>query len=83
MHNGKSQENFPWIKDKYLRSTVSFDKGFYIVTSKDYDRDIDILNSYDQTFNASIERSLEPKIIKMFDIMLIEPKNKNDPNDKG
>jgi len=31
------------------------------------DRDIDILNSKDETFNASIKRSIEPGLITVFD----------------
>ena len=84
MHNGKSQENFPWIKDKFLRSIVSDNESFYLVTSKDYDRDIDILNSGDQNFNGSITRSIEPKLLKVFDTLLIPPKEGANPKkDKG
>jgi hypothetical protein len=47
-------------------------QGFYLVTSKDYDRDIDILSSNDRDFNASIVRSIEPGILQVFD-SIIEP----------
>ena len=46
--------------------------GFYLVTSKDYDRDIDILSSDDRDFNASIIRSIEPGILNVLDSK-IEP----------
>jgi len=45
IHNGHNQENFPWIKDKFLRNVINMGEAFYLVTSKDYDRDIDILHS--------------------------------------
>ena len=40
------------------------------MTSKDYDRDIDILSSSDRSFNASIVRSIEPGILKVFDSII-------------
>ena len=83
MHNGKSQENFPWIKDKFLRNTKSSGDSFYMVTSKDYDRDIDILNSADMDFNASISRKIEPGIFRVYDSVLIPPSKEGDPDDKG
>jgi len=46
---------------------LNYDEEFYFITSKDYDRDVDILNSEYPKFNASIVRSLEPGQIKVFD----------------
>jgi hypothetical protein len=60
---GRSQEFFPDIKDKFLRFVIDSGSSFYLVTSKDYDRDIDILSSHDRDFNASIVRSIEPGIL--------------------
>ena len=60
---GRSQEFFPDIKDKFLRFVIDSGSSFYLVTSKDYDRDIDILSSHDRDFNASIVRSIEPGIV--------------------
>jgi hypothetical protein len=60
---GRTQEFFPDIKDKFLRFVIDSGQGFYLVTSKDYDRDIDILSSTDKDFNASIVRSIEPGIL--------------------
>ena len=65
-----------------MRASLSSEDGFYIVTSKDYDRDIDILSSHDEDFNASIARSIEPGLLRVMDTMLIKPKD-GDPNDKG
>lgn len=50
-----------------MRFVINHNNSFYFTTSKEYDRDIDILNSADINFNASIERSLEPGQIKVFD----------------
>ena len=47
MLNGEGQDNFPWIKDKKLRNVINHGTEFFLVTSKDYDRDVDILHSKD------------------------------------
>ena len=67
MLNGIAQDNFPWIKDKFLRNVINHDKAFYLVTSKDYDRDIDILHSEEKSFNASFKRSIEPGGVFVYD----------------
>lgn len=46
--------------------------GFYLACSKDYDRDIDILHSKDEHFNASIDKFLEPGLFEVFDMRIIE-----------
>jgi hypothetical protein len=63
MLRGKKQDSFPWIKDKTLRNVINHNKSFYLVTSKDYDRDIDILHSDDKNFNASLKRCIEPGLM--------------------
>ena len=55
-----------------LRKAVSCSHGFYLITSKDYDRDIDILNSYNQNFNVSEKRSIEPGLFIAFDAVMDE-----------
>ena len=67
---GRGQEYFAAIKDKFLRYCLPYDDQFYLVTSKDYDRDIDILSSSNRSFNASIVRSIEPGILKVFDSII-------------
>ena len=67
MLNGIAQDNFPWIKDKFLRNVINHGKDFYLVTSKDYDRDIDILHSEEKNFNASFTRSIEPGGVFVYD----------------
>jgi hypothetical protein len=42
------------------------------VTSKDYDRDVDILHSKDKSFNASLKRSIEPNSIIIYDSLAIQ-----------
>ena len=44
------------------------------MTSKDYDRDIDIFNSEEKDFNASIKRFSEPGILKIFDSFIDQNK---------
>ena len=55
-----------------MRNVINFGGSFFLVTSKDYDRDIDILHSEDQNFNASFDRFTEPGLLKVFDSMVIE-----------
>jgi len=45
---------------------------FILVTSKDYDRDIDILSTDDHEFNVSIDRGIEPGGINVYDSILID-----------
>jgi hypothetical protein len=54
--NESSQDNFPWIKDKFVRNVINYEGGFFLVTSKDYDRDIDILYTDNEDFNVSYLR---------------------------
>lgn len=42
------------------------------MTSKDYDRDIDILKANEPEFNASMKRISEPKLLKVADSLIIE-----------
>lgn len=46
-------------------------EDFYLFTTKDYDRDIDILNSNNDDFNASITRSSTPGVLKVYDSIII------------
>jgi hypothetical protein len=68
--NGLGQDNFPWIKDKFLRNVINHGDDFYLVTSKDYDRDIDILHSSEKKFNASFKRSIEPDSLNVYDSII-------------
>ena len=68
--NGTSQDFFPQIRDKTVRFVLNHEDEFFFITSKEYDRDVDILNSKYQKFNASIVRSLEPGQIKVFDAQI-------------
>ena len=70
MLNGNGQDNFPWIKDKFLRNVINRGDDFYLVTSKDYDRDVDILHSSDKLFNASFKRPIEPNSINVYDSII-------------
>lgn len=46
-----------------------------MVTSKDYDRDVDILHSKEKSFNASLKRAIEPNSILIYDSMVQRDKN--------
>ena len=68
---GRNQEYYPRIqKDKFIRYIISDKGSFYFLTSKDYDRDIDVFNSEEKDFNASIKRTSEPGILKIFDSII-------------
>lgn len=69
---GMGQQNLPNIKDKILRNVINKDDEFYLVTSKDYDRDIDILHTYSENFNASIKRMLEPGMLDVKDSYVVQ-----------
>ena len=70
MLNGVSQDNFSWIKDKFIRNVINHQGSFYLCTSKDYDRDIDILHSEIENFNASFVRSIEPGLLNVYDTIV-------------
>ena len=72
MLNDSGQDNFPLIKDKFLRSVINCRGSFYLVTSKEYDRDIDILHSEDKNFNASFDRRIEPGSLEVYDTLANE-----------
>ena len=83
MLKGRSQSNFPNIKDKVLRKAVNRDDQFFLITSKEYDRDIDILHSTREDFNASIVRSIEPGLLKIQDSIIIPDENEGTHNFSG
>ena len=43
------------------------DEEFYLLATKDYDRDIDILRTSQATSHAWFERNIEPRIFKVLD----------------
>jgi hypothetical protein len=83
MLKGRSQSIFPNIKDKVLRKAVNRDDQFFLITSKEYDRDIDILHSTREDFNASIVRSIEPGLLKIQDSIIIPDENEGTHNFSG
>lgn len=60
---GTQQRKLSHVKDKYVRHVLYLDNSFYFLCTKNYDRDIDILNTRLVDFNASIKRSIEPGIM--------------------
>lgn len=52
------------------------DQDFYLFTTKDYDRDIDILNTNNDDFNASIPRSSTPGTLKVHDSIIVKENGK-------
>ena len=71
-----SQDNFPWIKDKFIRHVIHWEDAFLLMTSKDYDRDIDIIHSENKDFNARFDRMIEPGLLQCYDSIIIEKPNK-------
>lgn len=67
---GNMQSNFPWVKSKFVRASINVNDGFYLLLTKDYDRDIDILHTENQEYDASLIRAIEPGIFKVFDTLV-------------
>lgn len=76
IHNSLHQQIIPQIKDKFIRHVKYDQKDFYLVTTKDYDRDIDILHTNNGDFTASITRSSTPGVFKVFDSIITEENNR-------
>ena len=55
-----------------MLDVIDYDKSFFFIASKPYDRDLDILNSSDFKFNASIRRNIEPELVKILDIQIMK-----------
>lgn len=67
---GNQQSNFPWVKDKFVRESINVNNGYYLMLTKDYDRDIDILHTENHQYEASLKRSIEPGIFRVFDTLV-------------
>ena len=67
--NDHKQMSYPYIKDKFVKNVLGYNNNFYLVACKDYDRDIDILCTEDNKFNASIKRNIEPGNISVYDMI--------------
>jgi hypothetical protein len=55
-----------------VRAAVPDGDNYYLVTSKDYDRDIDVLSSKDEEFNISAKRSIEPGALSVYDSIVVK-----------
>ena len=68
---GDNQDAISWIKNKFIRHVINHENEFYLVTSKDYDRDIDILHAERPKFHASFDRYIEPNLLEVLDSKVI------------
>ena len=68
--NTRGQNNILGIKDKKVRSIVSLDDDFLFTASKEYDRDIDILHTTNQNFDASLKRFIQPGDLRIYDSII-------------
>jgi hypothetical protein len=48
--SGSQQSNFPFVKDKSVRGSINVGKGYYLLLTKGYDRDIDILHTLNDNY---------------------------------
>ena len=62
-----------------MRKIICFEDNFYLITSKDYDRDIDIIHSENEDWNAYFDRCIEPGLLNVFDANVIV----DDDDDNG
>lgn len=53
-----------------MRGTVNVGKGYYLFLTKNYDRDIDIMHTENNEYEASMDRSIEPGIFKVLDLLV-------------
>ena len=53
---------------------INHGDDFFLVASKEYDRDVDILHSSDKNFNASFKRSIEPTSMIVYDSVIVQQK---------
>jgi hypothetical protein len=60
------------MKEKFIRYIVQDEGNFFLVTSKNYDRDIDILCTETSDFNVSIKRYIEPDVIDVYDAIVFK-----------
>jgi hypothetical protein len=75
------QKNLPQLRNKIVRFISSSEDGseFYFVACHDYDTCLEIQSTSDTNFELIIPRSVEPGIIKIFD-MMIKYEEVNDDN---
>ena len=70
------QKNLPNLRGKIVRFLSCADaKEFFFVACHDYDTCLEIQSTSDHNFKLTIPRSVEPGIIKIFDIDINEGKN--------
>ena len=80
---GNIQRKLTHVKDKFVRHTLYVDNSFYFLCTKNYDRDIDILNSRLVDFNASIKRSIEPGLMEVLDMRIYKSIIQKDNSSHG
>ena len=54
-----------------MKKIINHGDDFFIAATKDYDRDVDILHTRDQKFNASLKRSIQPGSIRIYDSIIV------------
>lgn len=66
------QKNLPQLRNKIVRFIACTPDGseFYFVACHDYDTHLEIQSTSDINFEITIPRSVEPGIIKIFDILI-------------
>lgn len=63
MTHGSTQEIIDTLKTKFIRHAINYNGSFILLTSKDYDRDIDIIHAEDESFEACFLRKIEPNLM--------------------
>lgn len=67
---GDKQSNFPRDKKKFVREAINVKDGYYLLLTKNYDRDIHIKHTKNFEYEAYLVRMIEPGIFKVFDYMV-------------
>ena len=62
-----TQRTIEWIKDKQIAYVLPLKKDFLFVCHKDYDQNLDVESSREESFKIMIDRNIEPGILKVMD----------------
>lgn len=73
--NNGHQDIIESIKEKFIRHVINYKNSFYLVTSKDYDRDIDIIHAEHKDENYYFDRFIEPGLLQCYDSNVVEDLN--------
>lgn len=69
---GKNQDIIDHLKNKFIRHSINYDNSFYLMTTKDYDRDVDIIHAERTNVKCFYDRKIEPGLMQVLDSNIIK-----------